>query len=60
MTGKGREPADMMQTREVDTLCKRGCKARRIGAGFKLYYHGVDRKKNGVDVISRKNTQRML
>ena len=23
----------------------------RAGAGFKLYYHGVDRKRNGVGVL---------
>ncbi|XP_065662896.1 uncharacterized protein LOC136085511 [Hydra vulgaris] len=26
-------------------------KARSIGGGFKLFYHGVDRKRNGVGVI---------
>ena len=26
-------------------------KARNIRAGFRLYYHGVDRKRNGVGVI---------
>ncbi|XP_062866594.1 uncharacterized protein LOC134329279, partial [Trichomycterus rosablanca] len=56
MTGKGRELADMMQRRKVDVLCVqetkwRGSKAYSIGAGFKLFYHGVDRKRNGVGVV---------
>ncbi|KAI5619879.1 hypothetical protein C0J50_20645 [Silurus asotus] len=29
----------------------KGSKARNIGSGFKLFYHGVDRKRNGVGVI---------
>ncbi|KAK3517220.1 hypothetical protein QTP70_001126 [Hemibagrus guttatus] len=56
MTGKGRELADMMERRKVDILCVqetrwKGSKARSIGAGFKLFYHGVDSKRNGVGVV---------
>ncbi|KAF7649688.1 hypothetical protein LDENG_00137590 [Lucifuga dentata] len=56
MTGKARELADMMQRRKVDILCVqetrwKGSKARSLGAGFKLFYHGVDGKRNGVGVI---------
>ncbi|KAE8288310.1 hypothetical protein D5F01_LYC12175 [Larimichthys crocea] len=56
MTGKGRELVDMMQRRKVDILCVqetrwKGSKARSLGAGFKLFYRGVDRKRNGVGVI---------
>ncbi|KAK3540824.1 hypothetical protein QTP86_002367 [Hemibagrus guttatus] len=55
MTGKGRELADMMERRKVDILCvqetrRKGSKARSIGAGFKLFYYGVDSKRNGVGV----------
>lgn len=44
-----------MQRRKVDTLCVqktnwKGCKARRIGSGLKLFYHAVDGIKNGVEV----------
>ncbi|KAK3559367.1 hypothetical protein QTP86_012778 [Hemibagrus guttatus] len=55
-SGKGRELADMMERRKVDILCvqetrwKRS-KARSIGAGFKLFYYGVDSKRNGVGVV---------
>ncbi|KAK3550818.1 hypothetical protein QTP70_005735 [Hemibagrus guttatus] len=54
--GKGRELADMMERRKVDILCVqetrwKGSKARSIGAGFKLFYYGVDRKRNGVGVV---------
>ncbi|XP_051809100.1 craniofacial development protein 2-like isoform X4 [Acanthochromis polyacanthus] len=56
MTGKGRELVDMMQRRKVDILCVqetrwKGSKARSLGAGFKLFYHGVDRKRKGLGVI---------
>ncbi|KAI5094339.1 hypothetical protein C0J45_16063 [Silurus meridionalis] len=36
--------------REKETKWK-GSKARNIGGGFKLFYHGVDGKRNGVGVI---------
>ncbi|KAK2921479.1 hypothetical protein Q8A73_000964 [Channa argus] len=56
MTGKARELIDMIQRRKVDILCVqetrwKGSKARSLGAGFKLFYHGSDRKRNGVRVI---------
>ncbi|KAI5620459.1 hypothetical protein C0J50_19926 [Silurus asotus] len=49
----------MMERRKVDMLCVqetkggKGSKARNIGGGFKLFYHGVDEKRNGVGVILR-------
>ncbi|KAK3549019.1 hypothetical protein QTP70_025091, partial [Hemibagrus guttatus] len=51
--GKGRELADVMERRKVDILCVqetrwKGSKARSIGAGFKLFYYGVDSKRNRV------------
>ncbi|KAK3514616.1 hypothetical protein QTP70_021528, partial [Hemibagrus guttatus] len=56
MTGKGRDLADMMERRQVDILCVqetrwKGSKACSIGAGFKLFYYGVDSKRNGVGVV---------
>ncbi|KAK3530556.1 hypothetical protein QTP86_027923 [Hemibagrus guttatus] len=53
MAGKGRELADMMERRKVDILCVqetrwKGSKAHSIGEGFKLFYYGVDTKRNGV------------
>ncbi|KAK3548617.1 hypothetical protein QTP70_015563, partial [Hemibagrus guttatus] len=53
---KGRELADMMERRKVDILCVqetrwKGSKACSIGAGFKLFYYGVDSKRNGVGVV---------
>ncbi|KAK3563354.1 hypothetical protein QTP86_021834 [Hemibagrus guttatus] len=56
MTGKGRELADMMERKKVDILCVqetrwKGSKALGIGAGFKLFYYGVDSKRNGVGVV---------
>ncbi|KAK3560243.1 hypothetical protein QTP86_004004 [Hemibagrus guttatus] len=54
--GKGRELADVMERRKVDILCVqetrwKGSKARSIGAGFKLFYYGVDSERNGVGVV---------
>lgn len=56
MTGKGRELACVMQRREVDVLSVqenrwKGCKTGGIGTECKLYYHGMDRERNGVCVI---------
>ncbi|KAK3511003.1 hypothetical protein QTP70_029015 [Hemibagrus guttatus] len=53
---QSRELADMMERRKVDILCVqenrwKGNKARSIGAGFKLFYYGVDSKRNGVGVV---------
>ncbi|KAK2899617.1 hypothetical protein Q8A73_012746 [Channa argus] len=50
----------MMQRRKVDILCVqetrwKGSKARSLGAGFKLFYHGSDRKRNGVGVILKED-----
>ncbi|KAK3568363.1 hypothetical protein QTP86_005592 [Hemibagrus guttatus] len=54
--GKGRELADMMERRKVDILCVqetrwKGSKACSIGAGFKLFYYGVNSKRNEVGVV---------
>ncbi|KAK3562698.1 hypothetical protein QTP86_005317 [Hemibagrus guttatus] len=45
-----------MERRKVDILRVqetrwKGSKARSIGAGFKLFYYGVDSKRNGVGVV---------
>ncbi|KAK3570005.1 hypothetical protein QTP86_008433 [Hemibagrus guttatus] len=45
-----------MERRKVDILCVqetrwKGSKARSIGAGFKMFYYGVDSKRNGVGVV---------
>ncbi|KAI5085365.1 hypothetical protein C0J45_23149 [Silurus meridionalis] len=60
LTGKGREGADMMEMRKVDMLCVKetkwkGSKTRNIRGGFKLFYHGVDGKRNGVGVILKED-----
>ena len=46
----------MMVKRKVDILCVqetkwKGSKARNIGDGCKLFYHGEDGRRNGVGVI---------
>ncbi|KAI5619406.1 hypothetical protein C0J50_21026 [Silurus asotus] len=44
------ERRGMKVSRKKETKWK-GSKARNIGGGFKLFYHGVDGKRNGVGVI---------
>ncbi|XP_042889113.1 uncharacterized protein LOC122264329 [Penaeus japonicus] len=56
MTGKSREIVDMMERRKLDVLCLqetkwKGSKARDLGAGCKLYYHGENGARNGVGVV---------
>ena len=56
MTGKGSEIVDMMDRRKVDILCVqeikwKGSKARELGNGYKLYFHGLGKKGNGIGII---------
>lgn len=58
LKGKEGELADMMERRKVDVLCVqetrwKGSKARSIGAGYKLFYHGVDDRRIGVGLVSK-------
>ena len=59
MTGKKREIADLMERRGVDILCVQeigwtGERARCIGGGYKMWYCGSEKKKNGVGIILKK------
>ncbi|XP_063587803.1 uncharacterized protein LOC134765045 [Penaeus indicus] len=56
MTGKSRELVDMIERRKLDILCVqetrwKGSKARELGAGYKLFYHGEVSGRNGVGVV---------
>ena len=58
MTGRERELADMMERRNVDILCLqetmwKGSKATNIGGGYKIFYIGVDGRKNGIEIMVR-------
>ena len=49
-----------MERRKVDALCVqetrwKGEKARCIGEGCKLWYNGSDNKRNGVEIVLRKD-----
>ena len=49
MTGKSRELADTMTRRNIDIACIqetrwKGAKAREIGEGYKMFYHGYNNK----------------
>ena len=60
MTGKGREVADLMERRRVNTLCVqetkgKGSKARCLCAGYKLYYYGVESGRNDIGIVLEKN-----
>ena len=52
MNGRGRELADTMERRNVDILClqetkRKGCKARNVGGGCKIFYNRADGRKMG-------------
>ena len=56
MTGRGLELVDFMERRKVKILCVqetkwKGPKARELGNGYKLFYNGVDSKRNGVGIV---------
>ena len=62
MTGKSREIADIMHRRKIVTACVqethwKGSKGKEIGEGFKLYYHGKRRARNGIGIILSKELQ---
>ncbi|KAI5615444.1 hypothetical protein C0J50_0125 [Silurus asotus] len=44
---------------DLETKWK-GSKARNIGGGFKLFYHGVDGKRNGVGVILKEEYSKSI
>ncbi|KAK3513810.1 hypothetical protein QTP70_028864 [Hemibagrus guttatus] len=54
-----------MERRKVDILFVqetrwKGSKSRSIGAGFKLFYYGVDSKRNGVGVVLKEFVRNVL
>ena len=61
MTGKAMEFADVLRRRKVYIACVqevkwKGSKARNMGHGYKLFYHGDTSNRNGVGI---KNEQRI-
>ena len=59
MTGKGREVADLMERRGVNILCVQETRwkeerPRCIGGGYKMWCCGSGNKKNGVEIILKK------
>ncbi|KAK6765461.1 hypothetical protein RB195_025398 [Necator americanus] len=55
LTGRSRELADSLRKRRVDICCVqetrwKGSKARELGGGYKLIYHGTSNR-NGVGII---------
>lgn len=56
LTGERGELADLMERRRLNILCVQERKwqrnkARLIGGRFKLFYHGMDGRRNGVGVV---------
>ncbi|KAK3535940.1 hypothetical protein QTP70_021240 [Hemibagrus guttatus] len=54
-----------MERRKVDILCVqetrwKGSKPRSIGEGFKMFYYGVDSKRNGVGVVLKEEFVRNI
>ncbi|XP_059047897.1 craniofacial development protein 2-like [Achroia grisella] len=56
MTGRGRELAEVLKRRRIKVACIqetkwKGAKAKEIGEGYKFYYVGSARKRNGVGIV---------
>ena len=56
MTGRGREIVEVMMRRSISIVCVQetkwtGKSARELGDGYKLFYSGGGKAKNGVGVI---------
>ena len=56
LTGRSMELVDMMERRKINVLCLqetkwKGQKAREMDNGYKLYYNGVDGRRNGVGIV---------
>ena len=56
LTGKSRELAEVLKKRRVHVACIqetkwKGSKAREIGEGYKLFYHGTTAQRNGVGIV---------
>uniref|UniRef100_A0A1B0CS40 Putative rna-directed dna polymerase from mobile element jockey-like diaphorina citri n=1 Tax=Lutzomyia longipalpis TaxID=7200 RepID=A0A1B0CS40_LUTLO len=56
LTGRSKELAETLKRRRVHIACVqetkwKGSKARKIGDGYTLLYHGTDSKTNGVGII---------
>lgn len=49
LTGRVREQANVMERRKKDIFCVQEIWWK--GDGFKLFYHGVRRNRNGIKVI---------
>lgn len=66
LTAKSREIADVMKRTKIDILClqetrwtggKSGGKARNLGEGFKLYYSGGKKSRNGIGICLKEEWQ---
>ena len=62
MTGKSSDIANIMHRRKIMIVCVQETKwkyskAKEIGEGSKLYYHGICRARNGIGIILRKEWQ---
>ncbi|XP_037787799.1 craniofacial development protein 2-like [Penaeus monodon] len=56
LSGKSMELVDLMERRRINILCIqetkwRGEKAKEIGNGYKLFYYGMNNRRNGVGII---------
>ena len=65
MTGKAMEIADVLRRRKVDIACVqevkwKGSKARNVGHGYKLFYHGDTSNRNGVGIILREERTKVI
>lgn len=58
MTGKERELPEMLERRKVDRVCMQETRWKGSGARCKkLFYHGVDGRRNGVGVVLKEDKE---
>ena len=65
LTGKGREIVDVMERRKIKVMCVqetkwKGERAKILGNGYKLYYCGVNQRRNGVGIIVEESLTRNI
>ncbi|XP_064103331.1 uncharacterized protein LOC135213280 [Macrobrachium nipponense] len=65
LTGKLREIVDVMERRRIDFLYVqetkwKGSGAREIGNGYKLYYNGLQERRNGVGIKAMKEEEKLI
>jgi hypothetical protein len=65
LTGRSNELSQILKKRKINICCIqetkwKGSKARNIGNGYKLIYHGQDTRRNGVGIVLDEHMQERI